>query len=263
MLRQRIITALVVGPLAIAAIFFLPNLWFGVVLAAVVGLAGEEWAALASPEQRGLAVAYAALVAGLSLLLQWQGLAQWAVWLVLPVWLLGLAWLCLPTRRPPALSKLLFGLLVLLGAWSALFLLHGEPLGAWLLLTLFGLVWGADVGAYFAGKAFGRHKLAPRVSPGKTWEGVAGGLLLAALVAVVAAWWLNIERLGPFVFLALLTAGLSVTGDLIESMLKRQAGAKDSGWILPGHGGILDRVDSLLIAAPIFLVGLMLLGEPA
>jgi phosphatidate cytidylyltransferase len=121
------------------------------------------------------------------------------------------------------------------------------------------LVVAADIGAYFAGRRFGRNKLAPRVSPGKTWEGVAGGLVAAALMAAVGVWWFDVSA-GRFIALCMVVVVASIVGDLTESLFKRHAGLKDSGTILPGHGGVLDRVDSVTAAAPVFLLGLQVLG---
>jgi phosphatidate cytidylyltransferase len=128
----------------------------------------------------------------------------------------------------------------------------------YLIFTLL-IVWAADAGAYFAGKKFGRVKLAPAISPGKTWEGVVGGLLLvAALAAVIAVWQgVSIGVLLPF---CLAVAAISIVGDLTVSMFKRTAGVKDSGSLFPGHGGVLDRVDSVAAAAPLFALGLGWLG---
>src|SRR3990167_3322211 len=159
-------------------------------------------------------------------------------------------------------GKLLIGLLILLPAWQGLMLLKAWPLGNLLILAVMVLVWGADIGAYFSGKAFGKRKLAPRVSPGKSWEGAIGGLLfslgLTLAVGLYRGWFAS-EML-----LALAGAGLvvsiSVVGDLTESMFKRQAGLKDSSNLLPGHGGVLDRIDSLTAAIPMFAALLWLAG---
>jgi len=135
--------------------------------------------------------------------------------------------------------------------------------GGWLLLYLFTLVWVADIGAYFSGRRYGRHKLAARISPGKTWEGVAGGIL-ANLIWMLAVFWLSGGwgfGLIEFMLIGLGTSVLSVVGDLFESILKREAGVKDSGRLLPGHGGILDRIDSVIAASPVFVAGLVLTGN--
>lgn len=152
------------------------------------------------------------------------------------------------------------GVLLLAAATTAIFSLwQASP---WWLLYVFGLVWVADSGAYFAGRAFGRHKLAPKVSPAKTLEGLAGGVVLTAALSMTVACWLQLSLatwLG-FVLLSMITVVASVHGDLVESMLKRRAGIKDSGSMLPGHGGVLDRIDSLLAATPIFALGFWWVG---
>ncbi|MEM9056937.1 MAG: phosphatidate cytidylyltransferase, partial [Pseudomonadota bacterium] len=152
------------------------------------------------------------------------------------------------------------GLLVLVPAWVILVRVHAsEVLGPGWLLFVFAVVWAADTGAYFVGKAFGHSRLAPRVSPGKTWEGVGGGLGLAGIVAAVGAWAFGVPAL-PFIGICIATALVSIVGDLTVSMFKRHAGVKDSGRLFPGHGGILDRIDSITAAAPVFALGLALLG---
>src|SRR5207302_1283767 len=125
------------------------------------------------------------------------------------------------------------------------------------------LIWAADTGAYFAGRAFGKHKLLPNVSPGKTWEGFFGAMLMTVIVMGFVVYFLNIppNNWVPLFLLGFVTVIFSILGDLFESMLKRQAGIKDSGKILPGHGGILDRIDSLTSAAPIFALGVIMLGR--
>lgn len=178
-------------------------------------------------------------------------------------WLWALVWVKdYPQKTPWYQTKVLqgVGVLLLSAATTAIFSLwQASP---WWLLYVFGLVWCADSGAYFAGRAFGRHKLAPKVSPAKTLEGLAGGLLLTAVLAITVAcsikltgatWW-------GFMALSMITVLASVHGDLVESMLKRRAGVKDSGNILPGHGGVLDRIDSLLSATPIFALGFWWVG---
>ena len=163
-------------------------------------------------------------------------------------------------------SKLMVSLFSTLLFWiciNGLYFLHQHfSDGAWLLMYLLTLVWVADIGAYFAGRRFGRHKLAPGISPGKTREGVLGGLALNSLWISLVFWlsggW-GIDYL-PFLMLGLVTSAISVAGDLYESILKREAGLKDSGKILPGHGGVLDRIDSVIAATPVFISGLYALG---
>jgi phosphatidate cytidylyltransferase len=147
------------------------------------------------------------------------------------------------------------GFLALVPAWVALAYLYlSKPAGPEMVLYLLGLVWAADIGAFFAGRTFGRVKLAPRVSPSKTWEGVLGGLIFGAVVAALGAAWLKQPRLG-FICLSVAVVFVSIVGDLTESMFKRYAGVKDSGALFPGHGGVLDRIDSVTAAAPVFLLG--------
>ncbi|MCG8434327.1 MAG: phosphatidate cytidylyltransferase, partial [Gammaproteobacteria bacterium] len=156
----------------------------------------------------------------------------------------------------PAAGKFFGGVLALVPCWAAITALHDrQPQGWQLLLFLLVLIWAADIGAYFAGKAWGKNKLAPNISPGKTWEGVFGGLAASLAAALLANYWLGFPLLIILPLVVILVA-LSVVGDLSESMLKRQAHIKDSGSLFPGHGGVLDRLDSLLATAPMFLLGL-------
>jgi phosphatidate cytidylyltransferase len=152
--------------------------------------------------------------------------------------------------------KLVIGLLILLPAWQGLVYIKHMALGNWLIMAVMVLVWGADIGAYFSGRAFGKRKLAPAVSPGKSWEGVYGGLVLTlvitAVVGVVRDW--SVKQILLALIAAAVVVLISVVGDLTESMFKRQAGIKDSSNLLPGHGGVLDRIDSLTAAIPVFAV---------
>lgn len=145
---------------------------------------------------------------------------------------------------------------VLIPAWAALTAIKALPDGEWLILLLLLLVWGADTGAYFTGRALGKRKLMPRVSPGKTLEGVYGGLVVCVVIAAIYAFFreLSLNSAVFLMLLAVLTAVASVLGDLFESMFKRERGIKDSGTLLPGHGGVLDRIDSITAAAPIFFI---------
>jgi len=276
MLIQRVITALVLLPPVLATLWFGSTTLVTAVFGAVAMLAVLEWAALTGvrarpdapaavpPAAQALYVAAAlALMAAVVLMrgspLVWLLVAGTCLW-----WLLMLRWIVtypagFDATHPPRWVKAGAGLLVIPGTIAAVGLLHGPPDGALRLLFAFFLVWAADVGAYFAGRAFGARKLAPRVSPGKTWEGVYGGLALSLVIAAIAGQWLfQLQGLRWLPFL-LLCAGVvlfSIVGDLGESLLKRQAGAKDSGALLPGHGGLLDRIDSLLAALPALAIGL-------
>lgn len=267
MLKQRIITALVLLPFALGGFFLLEGELFALFIGAVVSLGAWEWARLAGFVAQVQRVSYAASVAALLLVLYLlPALAPWVL-------VVGVAWWCLATLLVlgyPASSrywqggatKLLIGLLILLPAWQGLVLFKQWPQANLLILTVMVLVWGADIGAYFSGKRFGKRKLAPQVSPGKSWEGVFGGLLATLLMCAAV----GLYRDWAFGELLLALAGtalivlVSVVGDLTESMFKRQSGVKDSSNLLPGHGGVLDRIDSLTAAIPVFAALLWLAG---
>jgi phosphatidate cytidylyltransferase len=269
MLLTRVLTALALAALVLAALFLLsPRGWGAVTLAAIV-VAAVEWANLAGygATARWLFVAGAPLI-GLNLLFSpaagfadgWPNGVVLAVcgpaalfWaLVVPPWLRG-HW----NPRSPLVMAVV-GWLVLIGAWVALVALQARS--PWLALAAMAIVWVADIAAYFSGRAFGRRKLAPSISPGKTWEGVYGALAAVAVYALAllpfarAAGYaaeLSAAAIAAGVGLALVLAALAIGGDLFESLLKRNAGVKDSGKLLPGHGGILDRIDALLAALPL------------
>lgn len=270
MLLTRILTAAVLLPLVVVGILYLPTAGVAVVIAAFLTVGAWEWGALTRFSATGARVGFAVATAAMLLLLWWQQSAATSVILVLSFlwWLLATIWLFRFPRgwdvsvgAAPLAGAL--GLLLLAAPFVALVRLHGGNAGPQLVLSLFVLVWAADTGAYFAGRALGRHKLAPRVSPGKTWEGAAGGLLLSLAVAWLAAWWLDFgdTRTVCFVLLGGGVALISIVGDLTISMFKRQAGVKDTGTLLPGHGGVLDRLDSLLAAAPCFVLALEFLPQ--
>ncbi|MBM7059845.1 phosphatidate cytidylyltransferase [Pseudomonas sp. UL073] len=265
MLKQRIITALILLPIALGGFFWLDGAAFALFIAGVVSLGAWEWARLAGVSAQVGRVGYAALVAGLILVL--FALRDSAPWVAGAVLLLAVLWWLLAvflvlgypaTSRfwGDAVVKLGIGLLILLPAWQGLVLLKEWPLANWLIVAVMVLVWAADVGAYFSGKAFGRRKLAPQVSPGKSWEGLIGGLLLSLFIVVAVGLYRD-WVLGDFLYGLLGAAAvvlISVVGDLTESMFKRQSGIKDSSNLLPGHGGVLDRIDSLTAAIPVFTV---------
>ncbi|MEJ5040425.1 MULTISPECIES: phosphatidate cytidylyltransferase [Pseudomonas] len=261
MLKQRIITALILLPIALCGFFLLDGANFALFIGLVVTLGAWEWARLAGLVAQGLRVAYAVVVAGLLMLLHLMPeLAPWVLGVSVLWWALA-TWLVLTYPRTSELwasvaCRLLIGLLVLLPAWQGLVLIKHWPLGNWLIMAVMVLVWGADIGAYFSGRAFGKRKLAPQVSPGKSWEGVYGGLALSlvitAVVGVTREWSAGELILG--LFGAAVVVLVSVVGDLTESMFKRRSGIKDSSNLLPGHGGVLDRIDSLTAAIPLFAV---------
>ena len=253
-LRQRVLTALLLAGLVIAALLGLPG-HAAVAAIALVMLAGAwEWAVFAGLTSTAGRVGYVALVA-VTIALLWVASddgANLRAILVLAMlwWLAGLLWLLFASHRGGHVAAALAGLAVLAPAAVGLArLVLIEPKGRELLLFLIVLTAAADVGAFFGGRRFGRRKLAPAVSPGKTWEGLMSGMLAASLAAAGGAQLLG-HPLLPWLGLCLGVAMISVVGDLVESMFKRRTGLKDSGSLLPGHGGVLDRIDSLLFVAP-------------
>ena len=262
MLITRIITGAFYGVAITAAVLFLPTAGVAAVFAALWLAGAWEWAGFARFGTHGHIV-YSVVFAVAMATLWWFSspwLALGLLALALAFWLLAVGAVLTFPRAFAAGVVVVSGFVVLLPSWSLLVRLHGAmPHGPGLAMTLLAIVWAADVGAYAFGRWLGRTKLAPAVSPGKTWEGLAGGLLLAALAAGTAAVWLDL----PVVRLAALgivTALMSALGDLTQSMFKRNAGLKDSGKLLPGHGGVLDRIDSLTAAIPVFAGGLLLFG---
>lgn len=261
MLRQRVITAIPLGAGILACVLFLPNPWLALVFALVSLLAAWEWARLiALPDTlwRALYVlAVAVLLAGAWVYPEHAR----TVFLIAVLWW-SASVILLAAYEPGWLhSRWLWGLLglsgfvVLVPTWLGVVHLHAQRPG--LLIFLMVLVSMADVFAYLAGRRYGKNKLAPSLSPGKTREGLWGALLGSLPLVLLGMYMLDLDRAAWFYFmcLSLLCVLLSVIGDLYESLLKRRAGAKDSGTILPGHGGVLDRIDSLTAAAPCFMFG--------
>ena len=265
MLKTRILTAIVLATLVVAGLFYLPPILIGMILGTFLIVGAWECSRLLGWTQLAARAAYVFSIA-LAAVAVWQ----WNVsgGLFAPLLITGVAWWsmaacfvvaaqCQRLGRGIALaSNPLVGGIVLLPAWSAIvWLVHNDPA---MLLVLFLLIWTADAAAYFVGKRWGRRRLALHVSPGKTWEGVAGGLGFGGVVALAASQWMVFStpaQIG-FIVTGLFTIAASVVGDLFVSMLKRHAGMKDSGRILPGHGGVMDRIDGLVAAAPVFAAGL-------
>lgn len=271
MLRQRVLTALILAPLAVWGILALPNGAFALLSGVIFLLGAREWAAFTGLEGRVGRWAYAALPIVLAgPVLMWPSLqaVTGQGWIVLGLlWWLGALGAVLRYPRGSGLwqhapvATAAAGVVVLAPAWLALVQLQADDPRLVLLLVL--LVWGADIGAFFAGRRWGRHKLAPRVSPGKTWEGFWGALVAVVVVASVARWVapeLVAMAWPPYLVGVAVVMAASVLGDLVESMFKRLTGIKDSGHLLPGHGGVLDRIDSLTAAAPVFLFVIWLGG---
>lgn len=267
MLKQRIITAAILLPIALVGFFFLEGLAFALFIGLVVTLGAWEWARMAGFESQPVRVLYAAVVAALlAILYQVTQLVPWLM-AVSVIWWLAATALVLSYPQSQRywggpVGSLLIGLLVLLPSWQALVVLKQWPQGNWLILAVMVLVWGADIGAYFSGRQFGRRKLAPQVSPGKSWEGLLGGLFASLLVTLAVGLyrgWSARELILALIGAAVVVL-ISVVGDLTESMFKRSAGIKDSSQLLPGHGGVMDRIDSLTAAVPVFAVLLWLAG---
>ncbi len=273
MLKQRVITALVLAAIFLGALFYFPINGFAFFSALVVLIAAWEWSNLAGYSrvwQRCLYISLnALLMLGCAYLLGLfaqvpaidsyryvllLGCGWWAFALLL---VQGYPSSALLWGAPPL--RALMGLLVLVPTWVAFTFVRAQDNGAWLLLLIVAVVACADIGGYFAGRRWGKHKLKPAVSPGKTWEGFLGGVAANLLLSLVL--WLVIggNYLG-YLAIILPTSLVSVLGDLFESMVKRHRGIKDSGVILPGHGGVLDRLDSLTAAAPVFALALLASG---
>jgi phosphatidate cytidylyltransferase len=261
MLQQRIITALILAALVLGALFWLPAKITAAVITLLMLAGAWEWAAFPGLKQPLARLAYVAVIAACIAFVWSQGtdspradqlLSAALIW-----WLVALVWIATMPGTVNRASAALAGILVLVPAWLALVRLQ-QHAPFWLLFLLL-LVVAADVGAYFAGRLFGRHKLAPKVSPGKTWEGVFGGLAAAAVMAAAGTAWFKVD-VASFIGVCAIVVLASIVGDLTESLFKRHAGLKDSGTLLPGHGGVLDRVDSVTAAAPIFLFGMEWLG---
>ncbi len=264
MLRLRVITALVLAPLFILALFLLPATSFSLLLGMIVLGGAWEWGRLSGLHTPLQLVSWLLLVAGLLAAAKLWFPAVFTIGLASAWWVLMAMTLILGRRRGlprwSAGGRLLIGVVVLVPAWQALTWLHVED--RLLVLCVLLVVWAADTGAYFTGRSVGRHKLAPAVSPGKTVEGTLGGLAAVMAAAVVFWWLIPALSIVGWVALCIVTCLASVVGDLTESHLKRLAGAKDSGTSLPGHGGVLDRIDSITAAAPVFASGwVFLAGE--
>lgn len=270
MLKQRVITALILAPLALWGIWALSNPFFSLLLGVIFAMGAWEWARLVGLEKAAARLAYVLPQAGvMAFIYPHLGEGNWAPF----IFVIALMWwsfallsvLTYPQSsslwRESGVARAVAGVLILVPAWAALALLH-QRFGPGYFILLMFLIWGADTGAYFAGRAFGRHKLAPHVSPGKTIEGVVGGLLLSLACAAVATFWLKpIGGYPAFFILALASVLISILGDLMESLFKRVVQLKDSGGLLPGHGGVMDRIDSLTSAAPLFTLGLLWLSR--
>ncbi|MFT6918285.1 MAG: phosphatidate cytidylyltransferase [Cognaticolwellia sp.] len=287
MLKQRIITALILAPAAIWAIFYLSLINFAAVMLVVMAIGAWEWGPLMGFANKRRRLAFVGITSILIATL-WNFLpleqlwhapkllleqANIVLWLAVAWWLLSAGLTFLYPRYSAFWSshrsvRGIFGCLTLIPTWLAFMVLRSSDYqidsyhGAQLLMFLLLMVWSADVGAYFVGKSIGKRKLLPNVSPGKTLEGFLGGVIFACIMVAVAGYIIDwsIAQYRVVIPVTILITTISVLGDLNESMFKRQAGVKDSGTILPGHGGVLDRIDSLTATAPIYALCYVYLG---
>jgi phosphatidate cytidylyltransferase len=269
-LRTRVITALILAPIGIAIVVFLRTPALALVMAAVCAFGLGEWGRLIGLRDQTLRLALVFVNAGImAALWQWRqhDTLLYAVYVGAVFWPLALLWLRnfeFASRPDPwcAMVKAIAGSFAVIPAWAGAVLLHGSPRhGPYWLLFAVMLVWSADVFAYFAGRRWGKRKLAPRISPGKSIEGVYGALAGTAVFALVGGLLLGVRgtTLVLLIVLALVAVLFSIVGDLFESLMKRHSQVKDSGSLLPGHGGVFDRMDSMFAALPVFALGTLLL----
>ncbi len=263
MLYQRILTAIPLIAFVFWIIFFQSTAVFFNFILFIVLISGFEWAKLSGVNSNSLRILFALIITGVTWAIP-QYLADYVLWLIYisALWWFSIGYY-LKFAKPKAANselkadKLFIAFVVLPAAAFAMQKIHAMNQGAEWLFYALALVWVADTGAYFSGKKFGKNKLAPHISPGKTKEGLLGAVIATSLYTLVASFYfeLNTERSALLVLLSVILTFISVSGDLYFSFLKREAGVKDSGNILPGHGGILDRIDSVLAAMPVFAVG--------
>ena len=268
MLYQRILTAVPLAAFVFWMIFFQPSSVFLYFVLFIVLISAYEWAKLAGVTNSLLRTLFAAVITVITWAFQ-QYATEYILW---PIYVSVMWWISisyyLKIAKPKTadstvkLDKLFIAFIVLPAAALAMHEIHSIYIGVekqgpyWLFYAL-SLVWVADIGAYFSGKKFGKNKLAPHISPGKTKEGLMGAVVATTLYTLLASYYfdLNTDRATLLVLLSVILTFISVSGDLYISFLKREAGLKDSGNILPGHGGMLDRIDSVLAAMPVFLLG--------
>jgi len=273
-LKQRILTGLVLAPIMIGGIFYLPMMQFMVFIGVITALGAWEWANLSGIQNKLGRVAYTAVISIILYGLWYFDLDQNSnlLYVAFAWWLSAFV---LVRTHPKfkaiwsgTVPRLLMGLIILLPMWMGFVQIKSYPNSGYLIIFVMFIVWGADVGAYFAGRTFGKHKLAPNVSPGKTWEGVYGGIVTTTLVAFIAGLMLQdtihmdltIKQWILLFAATFVVTAVSVVGDLVESMMKRHRGIKDSSNLLPGHGGVMDRIDSMTAALPVFALALSILG---
>ncbi|HEY6125621.1 MAG TPA: phosphatidate cytidylyltransferase [Steroidobacteraceae bacterium] len=262
MLKERVVTAIVLAAVLLGVMLGLPPVATVWLLTVLVLVGAWEWAGFIGKTTPATRAAFTIAIAlALVACLYFYSVSSSFVSIVMTIavawWFIAFLWLCLSPGRVTPVTAALAGFLSLVPCWLALvhvtFITQSTR---WVLFTL-ALVWAADTGAFFAGRWLGRVPLAPRVSPKKTWEGALGGVALSGLVAWASAKWVFDVDAWPFVMTCIAVAALSIVGDLTESMLKRAAGLKDSGTLFPGHGGMLDRIDSVTAAAPALVFALI------
>ncbi len=265
MLLPRILSAIAMALVFIFGLFALDKIGFMLFLGCVVSVAAWEWARLSDITSQTGRLSFAGLTGTILYGVYLFSLQNSLLYITPILWAAAFFWVL----RYPELSfwktpiiRLLFGLAILVTTWSAFIVLKDQTHFVTWILLLMGLIWGADTGAYFAGRRFGKRKLARHVSPGKSWEGVIGGILLTQFGVFLFSTFesLSIASWLTLAVIALVTVLVSVLGDLTESLFKRHTGIKDSSHLIPGHGGVLDRVDSLLSASPIFVLLLGIVG---
>jgi len=287
MLLQRILTALVLAAVAISAIFMLPTLYFYLFIAVIVLIAAWEWATLTAMQKTSTKVLFlislvlpmlgitfwTQILEVLALVLEWPEIKEYSgilEWLVIGPVIFWVMMMFLIRKTPEALLaleikgkfKAFIGWFVLFSAWMFLVKLRAFY-GSEAVMYFLALIWIADISAYFSGKKFGKDKLAPVISPGKTVQGMYGAFISSMICAVILALYYDYPFMiaTDFGMLSILTVLVSIYGDLFFSLVKRKSGAKDSGSILPGHGGVLDRIDSVIAAAPFYYAGVVLIGR--
>ncbi|MDK2778059.1 MAG: CDP-archaeol synthase [Pseudomonadota bacterium] len=275
MFKERVLTALVLAPLMIVGIFFLPLKQFAIFIAAIATIGAWEWANIAGYQRNWSRVLYA-FVVFLCLYISARFLKIHGEYLVYYLAVGALWWVvafALVKQYPGGTEvwaarpiRALLGLCVLIPMWVGFMHLKQQPHSSLLIVYVMLIVWGADTGAYFAGKRWGKAKLAPHVSPGKSWAGFWGGLVTTLLVALIFGLcvdhWvqpMDMQDALRLLTITVVTMVISVLGDLVESMMKRHRGIKDSSSLLPGHGGVLDRIDSMAAAVPVFAFFMLVL----
>lgn len=266
MLKQRVITALVLVAVLLIVMLVLPSIATIWLVTVLVLVGAWEWAAFVGKGGNGARAGFTlAIAAALFACLYFYSpeFVRVVMTIAMVWWIVAFLWVCLAPARVHPVAAALAGLFSLVPCWLALvYVTFTTGSTYWALFTL-ALVWAADTGAFFAGRWLGRVPLAPRVSPKKTWEGVIGGVMTSGLVAWIGATWLGnylpVREVWPFVGTCIAVAALSIVGDLTESLLKRAVGLKDSGSVFPGHGGMLDRIDSVTAAAPALVFALIAL----